>query len=137
MIKAMSSNHHFAQKAYSFLQQLISCMDKSLPMTAARRLDGGSNEQRLGPGIGGGLPSLGVRADRMDRTSADRTGRVATGLPDYGSTGVDEELYAGLFDFTQDLSETYADIESEMSAWVNEQDSAGMGWVEDLQCPMP
>ncbi len=69
----------------------------------------------------------------MDRPPPDGMGRVEVGLPGCGVTGVDEEHFAGLFDFTQDLTETYANIESEMSAWVNEQDLAGMEWVEDLR----
>jgi hypothetical protein len=119
MIKAMSSNHTFAQKAYSFLQQLLSCMDKSLPM-AARRWDGRSGtgtptNQRGVPGPG----SIGVAGAGTVLIGEGR-GMVA-----------DEDLFAGLFDFTQDLSETYADIGSEMSAWFDEQGLSGYGRVEE------
>jgi hypothetical protein len=108
MIKAMSSNHTFAQKAYSFLQQLLSCMDKSLPM-AARLGTATPTNQRQGFGVTG-PGGLGMGMDGMGRG--------------VGVVGGDEELFAGLFDFTQDLSETYADIGSEMSVWFDEQGPA-------------
>jgi hypothetical protein len=134
MIKAMSSNHTFAQKAYSFLQQLLSCMDKSLPM-AARRWDGAgtgtgtpTTNQRLGPAMMAGMTRLGAGAEALGR-GIDGLGRSVGGQP-VGASGVDEELFAGLFDFTQDLSETYADIESEMYAWFDEQGPAGYARME-------
>ncbi|OBT61942.1 hypothetical protein VE03_08234 [Pseudogymnoascus sp. 23342-1-I1] len=78
MIKAMSSNHTFAQKANG--------MD--------------------GIGLAGNL-------DKMGRSM----------MPD-------GELFAGLFDFTQDLNEVYADLGSEMSARFDEQGSAVYRSVE-------
>ncbi len=100
-------------------------MDKSLPM-AARRWDGGTGtgtptNQRLGPGIGG---MAGLGADGLGR------GIVGMGVGVGPPGNADEELFAGLFDFTQDLSETYADIGSEMSAWFDEQGSAGYTRME-------
>jgi Fungal specific transcription factor domain len=115
MIKAMSSNHTFAQKAYSFLQQLLSCMDKSLPMAARRWSEGtgtGTPTNQRGISVLGGM------------------GAAGTGAVFNGATVADEELFAGLFDFTQDLSETYADIGSEMSAWFDEQGPPAYGRVD-------
>lgn len=109
-------------------------MDKSLPM-AARRWDGAgtgtgtpTTNQRLGPAMMAGMTRLGAGAEALGR-GIDGLGRSVGGQP-VGASGVDEELFAGLFDFTQDLSETYADIESEMYAWFDEQGPAGYARME-------
>jgi hypothetical protein len=88
MIKSMSRNHIFAQKAYSFLQQLLDCMDKSLSL-------GSKNWEIATP----------------NQRSA--TAGVAPAVVDAN------DLFT-LFDFTQDLTETYSSLGSEMWLWSDE-----------------
>jgi hypothetical protein len=118
MIKAMSSNHTFAQKAYSFLQQLLGCMDKSLP-TTTMRWDGATDTC---------APTT-QSAIYDSRKGIDGIG-LARNLDETGRMIPDEELFAGLSDFTQDLNEMYADLGSEMSAWFDEQGPAVYRTVE-------
>lgn len=70
----------------------------------------------MGSGTGTGTPT-----NQRGISGLGGIGTAGAGAVFNEAMMADEELLAGLFDFTQDLSETYADIGSQMSAWFDEQ----------------
>jgi hypothetical protein len=110
MIKSMSSNHDFAHKAYSFLQQLIGCMGKTAP-NAMMNVDG--QPSTIVPMNQHGMPGAGNVMGGMG-PARNMSGMGPGMVPD-------EEIYNGINGFTHDLSEMYADLGSEMMAWFDDQ----------------
>jgi hypothetical protein len=73
--------------------------------------------------------ALGWGNGHLRSNDSERIG-LARNLDETGRMIPDEELFAGLSDFTQDLNEMYADLGSEMSAWFDEQGPAVYRTVE-------
>ncbi|KAI9750735.1 MAG: hypothetical protein M4579_006336 [Chaenotheca gracillima] len=115
MIKSMSSDHSFAQRAYSFLQQLLTYVNKSLAPNGGR-----TNWDLAPPPNHPRHSASSSQPVRVNGGMGMQSNQVAEEVPP-------TDLFA-LFDFTQDLTEhlgshleTYETMGSGMWSWSEEQ----------------